>query len=159
MTATGHGSRRAINAIAFFEAFKGLLALCAASGLLLFVHRDLHELAARLVEHAHLNPAARYPRIFLDAATHTQESQLVLLAAGAAAYSLVRFFEAYGLFYGRAWAEVLAAASGAIYVPFELERLARHPTWLGVALVAVNVAIVVVMVRALLQRRQLRDAA
>jgi uncharacterized membrane protein (DUF2068 family) len=151
-------SRRTINAIAFFEAFKGLLALCAASGLLLFVHRDLHELAVRLVEHAHLNPAARYPQIFLDAATHMQESQLVLIAAGAAAYASVRFVEAYGLFYGRAWAEVIAAASGAIYVPFELERLARQPTWLSVAIVAVNVAIVVVMVRALLQRRQQRNS-
>jgi uncharacterized membrane protein (DUF2068 family) len=152
-------SRHAINAIALFEAFKGLLALCAASGLLLFVHRDLHELAVRLVEHAHLNPAARYPRIFLDAATHMQQSQLVLLAAGAAAYASLRFLEAYGLFYQRAWAEVIAAASGAIYVPFELERLARRPTWLSVVIVAVNAAIVVVMVRALMQRRQERNAA
>jgi uncharacterized membrane protein (DUF2068 family) len=148
------GSRTAINAVAFFEAFKGFLALCAASGFLLFVHRDLHELAVRLVEHAHLNPAARYPHIFLDAAANMNDSQLVLLAAGAAAYSLVRAVEAYGLFRERAWAEVLAAASGAVYVPFELEELVRHRNWLGLVIIAINVAVVAVMVRALLQRRQ-----
>jgi uncharacterized membrane protein (DUF2068 family) len=81
----------------------------------------------------------------------------VLLAAGAAAYSLVRFFEAYGLFHQRAWAEVLAAASGAIYVPFELDELVRRPN--SLAIIGINVVIVAVMIRALMQRRQARHAA
>lgn len=148
----------AIRAIAFVEGLKGFVALCAASGLLLLVHEDLHRLAVALVEHAHLNPAAKYPRVFIEAATHLQDSRLVLVAAGAATYSLLRFIESYGLFRERAWAEALAAASGTIYVPFEVVELVRHPGWLSAALLAVNLAIVAVMVRALLQRHRSQDA-
>lgn len=145
--------RGTIRAIALLEAMKGLVVLAAGTGLLAAIHKDLHAIALRLVEHAHLNPASRYPQIFIDAAAHAQDSRLLLLASGAAAYALVRLVEAYGLFFERAWAEALAAASGAIYIPFELLGLHRHATWLGASLLVLNVAVVVIMVRALLRRR------
>jgi uncharacterized membrane protein (DUF2068 family) len=52
----------------------------------------------------------------------------------------------------RAWAEILAALSGAIYVPFESAGLIRSVTWHGFALLAVNLIVVGIMVRALLSR-------
>ena len=143
----------AIGTIALFEALKGAVVLLAASGLLTLIHRDVHAVAASLIEHLHLNPASRYPRIFLDAAANLHDGRLLLLAAGAAVYALVRFVEAYGLFRSRAWAEVLAAVSGGIYVPFELGELLRRPTWHGGALLAVNLLVVAVMVHALWLRR------
>lgn len=133
--------------------------MLAASGLLALVHSDLHAFAARLVEHTHLNPASRYPRIFIDAAGQLQNSHLLLLAFAAAAYSAVRFVEAYGLYYERAWAEVLAAGSGAIYVPFEVEGLMRAASVHGAVLLALNLAVVAVMTNALLSRRRARNAA
>ena len=151
--------RRAIRIVAAVEALKGVLVLAAAAGLLSLLHKDLGDIAVRLVHHSHLNPASRYPQIFIDAASNLQNSRLLFLAFGAAAYSVIRLVEAYGLFYERAWAELLAAGSGAIYIPFELLRIAHHATWLSALLLLVNVAIVVVMVRALLQRRGVADAA
>lgn len=144
---------KTIRAVAYFEAFKGALVLAAATGLLSLMHRDLYALAVVLVEHTHLNPASKYPEIFLDAAAKLQDSRLLLLAGGAAAYSVVRFIEAYGLFIERAWAEVLAAASGAIYVPFEVLGLLKKPAWHSGVLLVLNLAVVAIMVRALLQRR------
>lgn len=149
---------RAIRAVAYLEALKGALVLVAATGLLSLMHRGLLNVAAALIEHAHLNPAAKYPQIFLDAAANLQDARLTLLAAGAAAYSGVRFVEAYGLFLERAWAEVLGAASGAIYVPFEILSLAKKPTWHGGGLLVLNVVVVAVMIRALWQRRAQRTA-
>jgi uncharacterized membrane protein (DUF2068 family) len=146
----------AIRAVALFEAFKGALVLAAASGLLALLHRDVHAAAAALIAHLHLNPASHYPTIFLDAAADVHDRRLWTLAAGAAAYALVRFVEAYGLFRERAWAEVLAAASGGIYVPFEIAGLVARPTWHGALLLAVNLAIVALMVAALLRRQQQR---
>ncbi len=143
-----------IKVVAVFEAFKGLIAFAAASGLLLLIHRDLHELAARLVEHAHLDPAAKYPRIFIAAATHLQNLRLTLLALGAAAYSLVRFAEAYGLFREKAWAEIFAAASGAVYIPFEIAELLHRFNWLSVAALILNIGVVAIMIWALLLRRK-----
>lgn len=152
--AGGAIEHRAIKAIAFFEALKGAVVLLAATGLLSLLHRDVYEIAVRLVEHAHLNPAAKYPQIFLDAAAKLEDSRLLLLATGAAAYSLVRFVEAWGLFRERAWAEVLAAGSGAIYVPFEVLEIQRHVTWHGVLLLALNLVVVAFMVHALMRRRR-----
>jgi uncharacterized membrane protein (DUF2068 family) len=147
-------SRRAIRAIAFVEALKGIVVLVAATGLLAFVHQDLGDLAARLVAHAHLNPASRYPHIFLDAVSHLPQTRLVWLAAGAAVYAGVRLCEAYGLYWERAWAEWLAALSGSIYVPLELIAFMRAPSALAFTTLALNVAVVAVMVSALVRRRR-----
>ncbi len=150
--------RRAIRVIAAVEAAKGLAVLLAASGLLGLLHKDLHALAVRLIEHSHLNPASKYPQIFLDAVSHVGQSNLMWLALGAAAYSALRFTEAYGLFRERAWAEWLAALSGGVYLPLELANMVRHFSALGLALMLVNVGVVAVMVWALLQRRRVGAA-
>lgn len=153
-------SSSAIRLVATLEGIKGVIVLFAASGLLALVHHDVHRLAALLVEHAHLNPASKYPKIFLDAATQVNDPQLWQLAAGAAAYSVLRLAEAYGLYRDRAWAEVLAAVSGAIYVPFELMELVHRPTGLAASLLTLNLAVVALMVYALNARRKaVRSAA
>lgn len=145
---------RAITAVAFFEAFKGALVVVVASGLTLLMHHDIHALAVRLVAHTHLNPASRYPHIFLDAVDHLQNMRLSMLALGAAAYSSLRFLEAYGLFRRAAWAEMLAALSGAIYVPFEIANVLRHFNWISLGALVLNVLVVLVMIVALMHRRR-----
>jgi uncharacterized membrane protein (DUF2068 family) len=148
---------RSIRAVAAIEFIKGLLALAAASGLLLLLHRDLKNIAISLVEHAHLNPAAHYPHIFIAAAGHLHNTRVMLIAMGAAAYSALRFIEAYGLFREAAWAEVFAAISGIIYVPFEVAEFIHRPGWLPVGALLLNLAVIAIMVMALLRRRQTRS--
>jgi len=79
-------------------------------------------------------------------------------AHGAAAYSTIRFVEAYGLFRERTWAEVLAAVSAALYLPFELVEVIRHPTIMHGALLIANAAVVYIMVFALSRKRASRAA-
>ncbi len=146
-------SSRAIRVIAAIEALKGLVVLFAASGLLALIHHDVHRLAGLLIAHAHLNPASKYPKIFLDAAAEVTDPRLWQLAAGAAAYSVLRLVEGYGLYKQRAWAEILAALSGVVYVPFELIELFLRPSMLATLLLALNLAVVAVMVHALKARR------
>jgi uncharacterized membrane protein (DUF2068 family) len=131
--------------VALLEAAKGLLVLSAGFGLLSLMHRDVQSFAEQLVTHSHLNPAARYPRIFIDAVSRLSDSRLMRLAAGATAYAAVRFAEAYGLWFARRWAEWFAAVSGAIYIPFELLELTKRTTGIGLALVLVNTAVVAFM--------------
>jgi len=146
-------SRDAVRAVAVVEAAKSALALLVATGLLTLVHRDLHAMAVRLVEHSHFNPAAKYPLIFLRAADDLQNMHLMLVAAGAAVYAAVRAAEAYGLYRERSWAEWLAATGAAVYLPIEVVECARRPGALGIALLVVNLSVVWVMVTALRRRR------
>ena len=105
-------AHRAVRAVACVEALKGAVVLLAATGLLSLVHENAADFAARLVAHSHLNPASKYPQIFVDALSHLEQPRLMWLAAGAAGYSAIRFVEAYGLYRDRAWAVWLAALSG-----------------------------------------------
>jgi len=145
---------RAVRVVAIYEGLKSALVLALASGLLTLVHRHLHEIAVRLLQHAHLDPAAKYSRIFLDAAAHLQDSRLVLLAAAAIAYAVLHLVEAYGLWFHRAWAEVLAAGSAAIYLPVEIYELLQHATGIRAAFLIANTVVVAVMIASLFRRRR-----
>ncbi|HYD62074.1 MAG TPA: DUF2127 domain-containing protein [Noviherbaspirillum sp.] len=136
---------KALRTIALIEAAKGALVLLAGVGLLALVHHDLQRFAENLVAHAHLNPASGYPRIFLDLAKQLTDSRLQLLASGAGLYACVRFIEAYGLWQARPWAKWFAAASGGIYIPFELFELVERVTWVGLVSLVLNIAIVAFM--------------
>jgi uncharacterized membrane protein (DUF2068 family) len=144
--------RSTVRAVALFEAAKGALVLSAGIGALSLVHHDAQRLAEQLVAHLHLNPAKRFPRIFIDVAAHVTDARLWALAALAAAYGLLRFIEAYGLWRERRWAEWFAAISGAIYIPFELYELFQGVNWLALGALAVNALIVASMLSALRRR-------
>jgi len=132
------------------------LALAVASGLPLLLHKDLQDMALRLVEHAHLNPAAHYPSIFITAADHMENANLTLLALGAAAYSLFRFVEAFGLYHEAAWAEVLAAFSSALYLPIEITELVRRLSLISAGVLVLNIAVVAIAVLALAQQKKVK---
>ena len=62
----------------------------------------------------------------------------------------------------RCWAEWLAVASGAIYVPAEVYEVAKRMTWLKMLLLTVNVCIVAYLIyvlsRSKRNRMEQRDA-
>lgn len=144
-----------IRAIAVLEAVKGVIVLAAGLGLLGLLHHDVAAVAEQFLRFSHLNPASKYPRIFLEAAAQVTDARLWWLAAGAGAYAVVRFVEAYGLWCGRAWAEWLALVGGALYVPVEIYHLAHGFSWLKVAVLGTNLAVVAYMAYALRHRAQL----
>lgn len=143
----------ALRFVASMEAIKGAIVVIGGFGLLSLVHHNVRDIAVQLIRHLHLNPARHYPHIFIDAAARLDDARLWALAAGAGAYSVLRFAEAYGLWRGRAWAEWLAAVSGAIYIPFEIYELGRGLTPVRLITFGSNVLIVALMVHALRQRQ------
>jgi uncharacterized membrane protein (DUF2068 family) len=149
-----------VRAIAIFEAAKGALVLVAGLGLLSLINRDVEEIAERFVRHSHLNPASHYPKIFIDAASHLTNAHLWLLAGAAALYTLVRWVEAYGLWFERRWAEWFALIAGGIYVPVEIYELVHRPSWIKAAVLITNLAIVAYMAYVLLHpAEQARELA
>jgi uncharacterized membrane protein (DUF2068 family) len=142
-----------LRAVAAFEAAKGAVVLVAGFGLANLIHRDAEQIAERLVHRLHLDAAKHYPRIFLELMGNVSDAQLWALAALAALYAAVRFAEAYGLWFGRRWAEWLAALSGGIYVPVEIYELTRGVSWIKVAALLLNAAVVAYMCRVLWRTR------
>lgn len=135
----------ALRTIALLEAAKGALVLLVGFGLLSLVHHDVQRAAEHLIAHTHLNPASRYPHIFIDVANQLTDTRLLLIAAGGGVYSLARFIEAYGLWYAKRWAQWFAAVSGGVYVPFELFELYERVNWLSLGALTLNLAIVAFM--------------
>jgi uncharacterized membrane protein (DUF2068 family) len=134
-------------AVAVFEAVKGVLVLIAAGALTHFLRSDFQSSIEELVRHFHLNPARHYPRVFVDTVLNFGSAHLIALSAGALAYAMVRFVEAYGLWHGRTWAWGFGILSAALYVPFELVGLTRHLSWSGLVVLAINLGIVMVLWR------------
>ncbi|CAI8912692.1 DUF2127 domain-containing protein [Methylocaldum szegediense] len=131
-----------LRVIAIVEFIKGILILLAGFGVLSLIHHDVQLLAEEIVGHFYLNPASRYPRIFIDLAGQLTDTRLWILAGFAFAYSGLRFIEAYGLWRRRRWAEWFAVVSGALYIPIELFELLAGLSWIKVLTFAVNVGIV-----------------
>lgn len=142
-------NERGLRAIALFEAGKGVVVLAAGSGLLLLVHRSAQMVAERIVSHLHLNPANRYPRIFVHAFAGATPGRLRLFALGALVYAAVRFLEAAGLWHGRRWAEWFGVWTSLIYVPFEVWAFVRKPGIEPLLAVALNIAVMLFLKRQL----------
>jgi uncharacterized membrane protein (DUF2068 family) len=151
-------ARRALRAIAMFEAIKGVAALAAVAGLLDLMHHDVRHLAMELIGHFGLNPDAHYPSILLhyaDLLPGANVHSLVILAFG---YVLVRLLEAYGLWNDRAWGEWLCAVSGGLYLPIEIGHLMHRPSFINAAVLAGN-ALMVGFLAYQLWRRRKNDSA
>ena len=143
-----------LKTIAILEALKGIVVLLAAAGVVSLVHEHAQAVFEEIVRQFHLNPASRYPRIFLDAISSLSSTKLWLLAVGASLYSTIRFAEAYGLWHARAWAEWLGVVSGSLYLPVEVYELLIGVTFVKVVLFVTNLLIVVFLGRTLYHSRQ-----
>ena len=142
-----------LHLIALFEALKGVAAIAASLGLLSLAHHDMQALAHALIGHFHWDPEAHYPRMLLDQAALLANTDLRQPVVLLGAYSAIRLAEAYGLWRDRAWAEWLAAVSGAVYLPLEISHLMHRTTWLNAGVLALNLAVVAYMVVCLRRRR------
>ena len=149
-TAVGGSSaagRASVRVIAAWEAIKGVLVLLAAGLAVHFLRPSDERDVEELVSHFHLNPAGHTSHIFQRALDNVTDQRLVLLAVGALLYALLRFVEAYGLWFQRRWGWMLGIASAALYLPLEIVELARRFTWTSVVLFAVNIAIIALLWR------------
>lgn len=134
--------RKGVRAIAILEASKGILALAAGLGLLSLIHQDIAVAVERFIWRMHLNPTSHYPRVIIRAAQDLDNHKLVLIASMVLVYAIVRFVEAYGLWWQRPWAEWFATLSGAIYIPFEVLELAKGFSWPKFTALVINLLIV-----------------
>ncbi len=138
------GHKKGLRAVAVLEAVKGLLAIAASFVFLELVRKDvdLEDAAQNLLYYLHIDPDRRLSHMFVHAAGKVMDANVTLVLVIAFLYAAGRFIEGYGLWRQRVWAEWLAIISGAVYLPFELYKLIRHPNWIHWTILLVNIAVV-----------------
>ncbi|MEI6654262.1 MAG: DUF2127 domain-containing protein [Verrucomicrobiota bacterium] len=151
---TSHPLRKSLRTVAVFEAVKGVLVLAVGLGALHFLHKDAHRIAYEFISRVHLDPAHKYPRIFIALADHVTDGRLWFFASLAVVYAIFRFVEGYGLWKERAWAEWLALVSGALYLPIEVYEVCHKLSWVRVVALSANLAVVGVVAYVLIRKRQ-----
>jgi len=139
------GHIKGVRTVATFEFTKGIVVLLAGLGVFTMRHKDIWGVAESLLEFFHANPHHHFVGIFIDLVYKVSDIRLWKIATVAAVYVILRFVEAYGLWYVRPWAEWLAIASGSIYIPFEVADLLRRPDIFRVLILVINVGVVVYM--------------
>lgn len=147
---------RTLRAIAAFEALKGVAALVVIIGVVDLLHHDVRHLVAALIGHFHLAPDGHYTSLLLHYAGLLPGANLHALVLLGAGYTALRWIEAWGLWFDKAWAEWLAALSGGIYIPFELAHCLHRCTPISVGVLAINLGIVIFMSCRLWLHRQRR---
>lgn len=140
-----------LHVIAIVEVAKGALALLAASGLELLgpapLRRWVHELIARF----QLDPN-HGAMAWLNGAINPDGIHLAALVA--ALYGVMHLLEGWGLWRAKAWASWLGCVTVSLYLPFDLYALVKHPGWLSLAVVAINLLVLWVLARDLVIRRR-----
>lgn len=139
-------SKKGIRAIALYEALKGTIVLIAGIGALTLIHKNIREFAEDLVFGLHLDPESHYPQMFIEAVGHFDTTKIKYVFLLAVFYAIVRFTEAYGLWYLRAWAEWFAIISGAVYLPLEIFEIFKKPTVFRFSVFLLNLAIVLYLI-------------
>jgi uncharacterized membrane protein (DUF2068 family) len=133
---------QALRTVALMEFSKGLLVLAAAVSLHWV---DAGDVAGAFLDFLHISPDHHFAQVFLQWADILSDAKLWFVIFVASIYSGLRFAEAYGLWKARAWAEWIALVSGAIYLPFEIYKLAHHVSWFHAGILTVNLAVVIFM--------------
>jgi uncharacterized membrane protein (DUF2068 family) len=150
---------KGVRTVATVEFSKGIIVVLAGLGVFSMRHRDIWGVAESLLEFFHVNPHHHYVGVFIDLVSRVSDVRLWKIATVASVYVILRFVEAYGLWYVRPWAEWLAFASGAVYVPFEAADLFHRPTWFRVLVITVNLLIVLYMLMLRLEAARKHGAA
>jgi len=150
---------KGLRAIALFEAAKGLLGLAFAVGLRGLAVHHVFPWVRWMVEHFHFADSALAPRRVIEVLAHPEHFPLNVWFLISLAYAALRFTEAYGLWLARRWGEWLTLVGAALYLPFEIYWLMLGVTFIKVALLVLNAALVVYLAVVLVKTRRKRAHA
>ncbi len=138
-----HGHRlQALRTIALMEFAKGIAVIAAALSLYWL---DPTDVVGAFLDFLHISPDHHLAQLLLRSADSLSNAKLWFVILIACVYSGLRFAEAYGLWKARAWAEWIALVSGAMYIPFEVYKVANRLNILHVSILLINLAVVAYM--------------
>ena len=141
-TSTYRRRLQALRTVATMEFAKGVAVLAAAISLYWV---DPTDVVGAFLDFLHISPDHHMAQLLLRSADVLSNASMWSVILVACVYSALRFTEAFGLWRARPWAEWIALVSGAMYIPFEVVKLAHRVSWFHVSILLINLAIVAYM--------------
>lgn len=136
---------RCLRWIGTLQVTKGLLLVALALGLLSFLHKDVDEIVALLMDKVGINVEGRHAAALLEWLDLVTDKQLFQLSALAFFFASVLVTQGTGLLMRKEWAKYLTLFATSALVPFEAYELFKGFGYGKLTVLLINVAIVAVM--------------
>jgi uncharacterized membrane protein (DUF2068 family) len=133
--------------IAAFKLFKGLFLLALGVGILKSLHHDLAVEFLRWGDRFRVDPGNAHFQRMLEKVSFISYKKLKALDIGTFFYSALMLTEGIGLSLAKRWAEYFSIAATSLLLPLEIYELVKKVDLARVALLAINIAIVIYLIR------------
>jgi len=146
-------THKALRVIAVFKLLKALCLVVVAVAAFGLVQSERLDAFADWVVHLPIQHGHRVILGLLDSLLQLGPRNFAAIGVAACVYSSLFVVEGWGLWRGKRWAEYLTVIATTSLIPFELWEIAHHFTWVKVAALAVNLAIVGYLIYLLREKR------
>lgn len=133
---------RLLRLIAVFKFFKGTMLIALSVGAFRLLHRDVGMLVEHWVDALRLDPGNHFVDQILARAANVTPAQIKKLGLGSLFYAGLFFIEGTGLWLRRRWGEWVTVIITSTLLPVEGYEIYRRITWVRIAVLLINVAIV-----------------
>jgi uncharacterized membrane protein (DUF2068 family) len=137
---------RLLRLIAVFKFFKAALLIALGVGLFRLIHRDIGNILEHWCKALRLDPGSHWVDLALQKATRATPGQIKKFGLGSFFYAALFLAEGTGLWLRKRWGEWLTVIITSSLVPVELYEIHRHPSFVKVGVLAINIAIVIYLI-------------
>jgi uncharacterized membrane protein (DUF2068 family) len=140
--------------IALFKFAEALLFVAIGIGAHRLLNKNLADELQTLADHLRFNPESHVVNFILVKASLVNDHMLRRIGLVAFCYAALGSAEGIGLYLEKAWGEYLTLVITASFLPWEIFEIARHITWLKVALLIINVLVFIYLIKIVFERNR-----
>ena len=137
---------RFLRLIALFKFLKCAMLIALGVGAFRLLHKDVGAIAEHWVEAFKLDPGNRFVDAALAKAAGLRPDQIRKLGLGSFVYAALFLAEGTGLWLEKRWGEWLTVIITGSLVPVEIYEIYRHPSWVKVAVLVINLGILAYLI-------------
>ena len=142
-----------------FKLVEAALLLALGFGMLHFLHRDVADEVRNWITFLRVDPENVFIHRLLVKLALVDEHHLKQFSVGTFIYAGIRLTEGLGLFFRKRWAAYFTAIVTASFIPLEVIEIIRHVTWVRIALLLLNIAIVIYLIYELIHTHKTKPPA
>jgi len=144
---------RWLELIAAYKLLQAILLVSVAEGALKLLHKDAAEVLSHIANTLQMNTEGRLMTFLLDKAALLNDHRLRQISIFLFGYAALGLIEGIGLMMEKVWAEYFTSIITASFLPLEIFELMHRVTWVRVALLVLNLAVLAYLVSHLGRRR------